>query len=107
MSWRGWVTLIFSIWLIIASLIPGIVSHKGANIADFLIVGLIFLIVGIVTVKSDESKGIGWVTLIIGIWLIISALIPGITGSKGGSMANGLIFGIITLILSFFNKKRA
>ena len=105
MSWRGWVTLIFAIWLIVASLIPGIVSSKGWNLADFLIVGIVFLITGIAMLKGP--KAVGWVVLIIGIWLIISAFIPGITGAKGASMANGLIFGIIALILSFFDKKSA
>ncbi|HDG61525.1 MAG TPA: hypothetical protein ENG15_00790, partial [Thermotoga sp.] len=54
----------------------------------------------------SKNKAIGWIVLLVGIWLIISALIPGITGSKAGAMTNGLIFGILNLILSFFMKKK-
>jgi len=104
MSWKGWLTLIFAIWLIVASLIPGIVSHKGANLADFLIVGIVFLITGIFMLKGPKVAG--WIVLISGVWLIISAFIPGITGSKVGSMVNGLIFGIIALIFAFFDRKK-
>ena len=104
MSWQGWLTLIFAIWLVIASLIPGIVGSKVANIVDFLIVGIVFLITGATTIP--KSKAMGWIVLLVGIWLIISALIPGITESKAGAMTNGLIFGILALILSFFMKKK-
>jgi len=104
MSWQGWLTLIFAIWLVIASLIPGIAGSKVANIVDFLIVGIVFLITGATTIP--KSKAMGWIVLLVGIWLIISALIPGITGSKTGAMTNGLIFGILALILSFFMKKK-
>ena len=105
MSWKGWLTLIFAIWLIIASLIPAIVGSKAANIADFLIVGIVFLITGSLMLK--KSKLGGWIILLSGIWLIIAAFIPGIVGSRYGSMTNGLIFGVIGLIFSFFDKKSA
>ncbi len=104
MSWQGWLTLIFAIWLVIASLIPGIVGSKVANITDFLIVGIVFLITG--STAISKNKAIGWTVLLVGIWLIISAFIPGITGSKAGAITNGLIFGILALILSFFMKKK-
>ncbi len=105
MSWRGWLTLIFAIWLIVASFIPGITGSKTANLVDFLIVGIVFLIAGASMLPT--SKLGGWVVLLSGIWLIISAFIPGITGSKGGSITNGLIFGIIGLIFAFFDRKRS
>ncbi|MCD6252848.1 MAG: SPW repeat protein [Thermotogae bacterium] len=104
MSWQAWLTLIFAIWLVVASLIPGIVGSRAANIADFLIVGVIFLITGGTTISKNRTMG--WIVLLIGIWLVISACIPGITGSKAGAMTDGLIFGILTLILSFFMKKK-
>ncbi len=104
MSWQAWLTLIFAIWLVIASLIPGIVGTQGANIANFIVVGIVFIITGATTIS--KSRTIGWIVLLIGIWLVISACIPGITGSKAGAMTDGLIFGILTLILSFFMKKK-
>ncbi|HEW92523.1 MAG TPA: hypothetical protein ENF81_08280 [Thermotogaceae bacterium] len=102
MSWKGWLVLIVAIWLIVASFIPGIVGSKVGNITDFLIVGILFLIASIPMLKTSK---VGWVILLISIWLLISAIIPGITGSKGGAMANGLIFGILAAILAFFDKK--
>jgi len=104
LNWQGWLTLIFAVWLVVASLIPGIVGSKAANITDFLIVGVVFLITGVTTISKNRT--IGWVVLLIGAWLVISAFIPGITGSKAGAMTDGLIFGILTLILSFFMKKK-
>ena len=105
MTWKGWTALIFSIWLIIASFIPAIVGSKVANLTDFLIVGLVLLGVGIPMLKT--SKVAGWTELLVGIWLVISAFIPALTASKGGALANGLIFGIIALIFAFFDKKKA
>jgi hypothetical protein len=52
------------------------------------------------------SKVAGWIELLLGIWLIIAAFIPGITGSKGAALANGLVVGIIALILAFFDRKK-
>jgi len=43
MSWKGWVTLLVAIWLVISAFIPGIVDSQGANLANFLIVGILFL----------------------------------------------------------------
>ena len=103
MSWRGWLALIFAAWLIIAVLIPPIVSSQGANLANFFIVGIVFAIVGIFMMGG--SKAAAWTLLISGIWLIIAAFIPPITGSKGGAITNGLIFGILGLVFSFFDRK--
>ena len=104
MTWRGWLALIFSIWLIIASLIPGIVGSKVANLTDFLIVGIVLLVAGIFMLGT--SKLAGWIELILGIWLIIAAFIPGITGVKGAALGNGLTVGILGLIFAFFDRKR-
>lgn len=103
MSWKGWTVLIFSIWLIVASFIPGIVASKGANIADFVIVGIVLLVAGVFMLGT--SKIAGWVELILGIWLLVSAFIPAITGSKVGALINGLVIGIIALIFAFFDRK--
>ncbi len=105
MGWKGWTILILSIWLIIASFIPAIIGSKVANLTDFLIVGLVILIAGIFMLKT--SKVGGWIELIVGIWLVISAFIPPIIGSKVGALVNGLIFGIIALIFAFFDKKKS
>ncbi|MCD6551707.1 SPW repeat protein [Thermotoga sp.] len=104
MSAKGWIILILAIWLIVSVLIPGISGSKGANLANFLIVGIIFLITGAVSLK--DVKIAAWIVLLSGIWLIISAFIPGITGSKGAAITNGIIFGILNLIFSFYLKKK-
>ncbi len=127
MSWKGWVVLIVAIWLIIGAFISGFTGGGQAaanntqsatntnvnsgsgnhvfSLVNFLIVGIIFVIMGIFMLSS--SKTAGWIILLSGIWLIISAFIPGITRSGGASLANGLIFGILTFILAFFDKKAA
>lgn len=103
MTWKGWTVLIFAVWLIIAAFIPGIVSSSGGNLANFLIAGIVFVAAGIPMLKN--AKTAAWIILISGIWLIIAAFIPGITGSKAGAMTNYLIFGILTAIFAFFDKK--
>lgn len=103
MTWKGWTVLIFSIWLIIAAFIPGIVNSSSANLANFLIAGIVFIAAGLPMLRN--SKTAGWIILLSGIWLLISAFIPGITGSKGGAMTNNLIFGILAAIFAFFDKK--
>lgn len=103
MTWKGWVILILSVWLIISAFIPGIVTSSTGNLTNFLVVGILMLIVSFPMFKA--SKGVASGILIFSLWLIISAFISGITGSKGAAMTNALVVGIITLILSFFNKK--
>ncbi len=46
-----------------------------------------------------------WVNVILGIWLIIAGFIPSITASKGASLWNDLIVGIIVLILAAWVAK--
>ncbi|PLV58734.1 SPW repeat protein [Thermotoga sp. KOL6] len=103
MSGKGWVTLIVAIWLIVSVLIPGISGSKGANLWNFLIVGAIFLITGLAALKETR---ISWIVLLSGIWLVVSSFISGITGSKGAAIANGLIFGILNLIMAFYMRKK-
>jgi len=104
MSWKGWLTFVIALWLIVSVLIPGISGSKGANLANFLIVGIVFLAAGLMSVK--EFKLPSWLVVIFGVWLIVSAFVPGITSTRGGAIANGLIFGVLNLILSFFMKKK-
>ncbi|GAB4307310.1 SPW repeat domain-containing protein [Pseudothermotoga lettingae] len=103
MSWKGWLILLVALWLIVSVLIPNIAGSKGANLANFLITGIIFAAVSAMDLK--QTRAVAWIILIVGIWLIISSFIPSITGSKTAAMTNGLIMGIINLILSFFMKK--
>ena len=103
MSWKGWVTLIVAMWLIIAAFIPGITGHYGANLANDLIVGIIFAVLGFMMLPAG-NKWQGWTIGISGIWMIIASFIP---LGKAGNLWNDLIFGLIVLIVSFFEKKEA
>jgi hypothetical protein len=127
MSWRGWVVFIVAVWLIIGAFISGFTgngqvvtnntqSATSTNVAsgngnylfsltNFVIVGIIFATMGIFMFAS--SKAAAWITLLSGIWLIIAAFIPAITKSGSLSLTNGLIFGILTLTFSFFDRKTA
>ena len=127
MSWRGWVVFIVAVWLIIGAFISGFTgngqvavnntqnatnttTNNGSgnylfSLTNFVIVGIIFATMGIFMFAS--SKTAAWITLLSGIWLIIAAFIPAITKSGSASLTNGLIFGILTLIFSFFDRKTA
>ncbi|MBB6063347.1 hypothetical protein HNP65_001817 [Thermosipho japonicus] len=102
MTWKGWTVLILSLWLIISAFIPGITGSSTGNLVNFLIVGIIMLVVSFPMFRG--SRGIATTVLIFSVWLIISAFISGITGSKGGALTNYLIVGIVTLISSIFYR---
>ena len=127
MTWKGWTVLIIAIWLIVAAIIaafigtapaansensaatsttvPQVYAGKTFNLTNFLIVGIIFAAIG--SFMLSESKVAAWVTLLSGAWLIIAAFIPAITASKAGAVTNGIIFGGLVLLFSFFDKKQA
>ena len=127
MTWKGWTVLIVAIWLIVAAIIAAFIGTAPAstaannsatstavqqvyggklfNLTNFLIVGIIFAAIGIFMFTG--SKAAAWIVLLSGIWLIIAAFIPSITGSKAGAVTNGLIFGVLVAIFSFFDKKQA
>ncbi|WGS64330.1 SPW repeat domain-containing protein [Marinitoga aeolica] len=104
MTWKGWTVLIFAVWLIIAAFIPGVVGSSSANLTNFLIAGIVFIAAGLPMLRN-ANKTAAWIILISGVWLLISAFIPGVTGSKAGAMTNDLLFGILTAIFAFFDRK--
>jgi len=129
MSWKGWTVLVIAVWLIIAAFISGFSGGNGAvannttenstnttatkgnmnsvnlfSLTNFIIVGIIFATMGLFMFSS--SKVAAWITLLSGIWLIIISFIPAITSSSSASLTNGLIFGILVLIFSFFDRRQ-
>lgn len=104
MSWKGWVSLIAGIWLVVAAFIPGMVGT--GNLVNDLIVGIVVAIVGFMMIPSGSAWQ-GWVIgLVGGIWMIIAAFIPSIAGNYYGNMWNDLIVGIIVLIVALFERKK-
>ena len=103
MSWKGWVTLIAGIWLVVAAFIPGMLGT--GNLVNDLIVGIIVAIVVFMMIPSGSAWQ-GWVIGLSGVWMIIAAFIPQITQSYTGNMTNDLVFGILVLIISLFERSK-
>ncbi len=76
--WQDWINTLLGIWLIIAGFIPSITTNRGASFWNYIIVGIIVLILAVWVAKSRWPE---WINAILGIWLIISAFIPSLVGS--------------------------
>ncbi len=129
MSWRGWTTLIFALWLIVAAIIIPFIPNNSSSVTNgnnsaatnttatannntnvftltnFVLVGIIFAAIAIFMFGSSITTAS--IILISGIWLIVAAFIPSITSSSAAGLTNGLIFGILVTIFSFFDRKKA
>ncbi len=104
MSWKGWVALILGIWLVVAAFIPGMVGI--GNLVNDLVVGIVIAVVGFMMIPSGSAWQ-GWlIGLIGGVWMIIAAFIPTITGSYTANLWNDLVVGILVVIFSLFERKR-
>ncbi len=95
--WQDWLNFILGIWLVIAAFIPGITGSQGAALVDYLIVGILVLVFAIWVARKKAAE---WANVIFGIWLIIAAFIPAITGNKTANLWNSLILGILILIFA-------
>lgn len=104
MSWKGWIALILGIWFIVAAFIPGMLGT--GNLINDLVVGIVLAIVGFMMIPSGSTWQ-GWIIgLVGGVWMIIAAFIPAITGSHTYSLWNDLIVGIIVVIFSLFERSK-
>lgn len=95
MTWKGWLALLVSIWLIISAFVPALLAPW-----NFAIVGILFVIAGF-SMIPDGSKWQGWLIGLIGIWLFIAAFIAGTH-----TLSHCLILGILVFIFSLTARKK-
>ncbi|VAX15797.1 hypothetical protein MNBD_IGNAVI01-1063, partial [hydrothermal vent metagenome] len=68
------------------------------NIWDDVLVGIVAAVAGFAMVKEKPWQG--WLTGIVGLWLIIAAFIPGLVVGLGNEW-NAIISGILLMIGGF------
>jgi SPW repeat len=92
--WRSrdgssWVNILLGIWVVISPFVLAIESMKAVwnNVATGVVIGILACIRW-----SNHRPGWSWLTLIVGIWLVIS---PFVLVVSGVVMLNNVLAGII------------
>ncbi len=98
--WQGWISGILGLWLLVSAFT--VAGNKTGDLTNDLILGIVFLILGIwagIIHKSWQS----WVVAVIGTWMVIAGL--WFPASYGGNLANDLIMGAVVAIAGFWSTK--
>ena len=106
--WSSGINIIAGIWLIIA---PFALSYSDIDQAVWndVIIGIAVFILAIVRTGNPlKYEPVGWVNIVLGIWLIIAPFVLGYTaeavtvGETNGMAAlwNDIILGIIIVVLA-------
>lgn len=95
--WQDWLQLLLGIWLFFSPWILGFAGTGGAAWNAYLIgVGLVvFSVIALYLPKLWEE----WITLVLGVWLVIAPWVVGFSALKNPTQ-NSVIIGIVTVILS-------
>ncbi len=94
--WKGWTVGLLGILQFVLGFFR--LSAK-AFVGEYILVGLIVAIVGFMML-ADKRKWQGWLAGLSGIWLIISAFIPGLNVSAG-AFSNCVIVGTLIVAAGF------
>lgn len=93
----GWLNFLAGVWLIMSPYILGFAGTAASTNA--VIVGIIVGVLALVSIYSAESTmWASWISIILGVWMIISPFILGFT--TGAVVMNSIILGIIVIALS-------
>ena len=98
--WQGIINGILGLWLLVSAFT--IVGSKTGNLLNDLVLGVVFVILGIWAGTSRKSWQ-NWLIAVIGAWMIIAGL--WFSASSGGNIANDLIAGVIITIAGFWSTK--
>jgi hypothetical protein len=91
--------IIAGIWLIISPFVLGFTNHNGAQ-WDCIIVGVIVAIIAAIrTWGPPRTAWLAWVNVILGIWMIVSPWIFGVS-DVNAILWNGIISGIVVIVLA-------
>lgn len=91
----SWILAILGIWIFISGLLA---FNSSAYFWIDILDGIAIAIVGFWSISNSSS--VGWITGIIGCWLIIAAFIGGLH-VEAGLLWNNLLSGAIVAILGF------
>ena len=94
--WRCWASFVLGLWL--AAISVSLSRFPLFNTIDDFLVGIVVIILA---VWSGLRRILPmWVTVAIGMWLVIAAWTPGISGNTISHLTNGLIVGILIMVFS-------
>lgn len=95
----NWVIVVVGILTIIAPFVFGFSAIATPYISN-LIVGVLFVIFGLVTALSGNlgtDRTLDWIVAVLGLWLIISPFILGLTTMVAAQWSN-VVLGLIALV---------
>lgn len=94
--WQCWTSFGLGLWL--AAISVSLSRFPLFNTIDDFLVGIVVIILA---VWSGLRKILPmWVTVALGVWLVIAAWTPGISGNTISHLTNGLIVGILIMVFS-------
>ena len=89
------------IWTILSPYILGFAAITAA-LTNNIIVGIIIGVLALIRVYTPESSGgLSWINLLLGIWLIASPFILGITSLA--VIWNNIILGVIVAVMAVWS----
>ena len=94
--WQCWASFGAGLWL--AAISISLSRFPLFNTIDDFIVGIVVIILAVWSVLRKILPM--WVATGLGIWLVIAAWIPGISGNTIPHLMNGLIFGVLIMVFS-------
>ena len=95
------INVIAGIWLIIS---PYIFGFGGTAIAlNSVIFGIIIGVLALIrTFTPMTTKWIGWINIVLGLWILISPFVVGFTGMA--ALWNNIILGIIIIVMAAWSS---
>ncbi len=94
--WQCWASFGAGLWL--AAISISLSRFPLFNTIDDLVVGIVVIILAVWSALRKVFPM--WITTGLGIWLVIGAWIPGISGNTIPHLINGLVVGILIMVFS-------
>lgn len=97
----SWLVVLVGAWEVIAPFVLGYTVATGA-LWDAIILGIgLIIFAGWAALSNEIStiRGLNWINVILGVWLILAPFIIGYT-SFGAALWNDIIVGIVAVVLA-------
>lgn len=97
----SWLVALAGLWEIFA---PFFLGYKatGAALWDDILIGIALVVLAswaALTDVMDTIKGLSWVNVVLGVWLVVAPFILGY-GHVAAAVWNDIIIGLVALVLS-------
>lgn len=91
------------VWTVISVWVYG-AAYTGGSAWNGVVVGIVIAVFAAIRFLAPRSAtSLSWINALLGVWLIISPWVFGYAGTNIPLMWNGVIFGIIVLILGVWS----